>query len=141
MKIHLLCLGLITTLGVALSVPMAGQLPFARPESNINTDFPIVSEDTAKYFDHLRRRYGIKGLSIAVAASPTYTGEGWLNQTISLGEADVRGSKVTDQVSPLPRCETDCRHCLQLHPIPSCLRRSLLRYWLPMERYFQMARL
>lgn len=58
-----------------------------------------MSEDAVRYFDHLRRRYGIKGLSIAVVASPTCTGEGWLNQTIALGEADVNENKVTDQVS------------------------------------------
>jgi len=97
----LLYLGLIANLGLALSVPTTGQLPFTSSESTIDKDYPIVSEDTSKYFDHLRRRYGIKGLSIAVVASPTYTGEGWLNQTISLGEADVDGNEVTDQVCPL----------------------------------------
>jgi hypothetical protein len=100
MKGYLMLLGLIANLGLVLSVPTAGQLPFTFPESTINNDFPIVSEDTSKYFDHLRRRYGIKGLSIAVVASPTYTGEGWLSQTISLGEADVIDNKVTDQVCP-----------------------------------------
>lgn len=97
---HLLTLGLIANFGLVLSIPAIGQLPFIAPESTLNKDFPIVSKDTARYFDHLRRRYGIKGLSIAVVASPTYTGEGWTNQTISLGEADVYGHKVTDQVSP-----------------------------------------
>jgi hypothetical protein len=98
MKGYLMLLGLIANLGLVLSVPTAGQLPFTFSKSTIDNDFPMVSEDTSKYFDHLRRRYGIKGLSIAVVASPTYTGEGWLNQTIPLGEADVNGNKVTDQV-------------------------------------------
>jgi len=96
----LLYLGLISNLGLVLSVPTTGQLPFTSPEFTIDKDYPIVSENTSKYFDHLRRRYGIKGLSIAVVASPTYTGEGWLNQTISLGEANVEGSDVTDKVCP-----------------------------------------
>lgn len=97
---HLLTLGLIANFGLVRSIPAIGQLPFTAPESTLNKEFPIVSKDTARYFDPLRRRYGIKGLSIAVVASPTYTGEGWTNQTISLGEADVNGHKVTDQVSP-----------------------------------------
>jgi hypothetical protein len=101
MKGYSIFLGLIANLGLVFSVPTNGQLPFTSPESTFNKDFPVVSEDTSKYFDHLRRRYGIKGLSIAVVASPTYTGEGWLNQTISSGEADVHGNKVTDQVCPL----------------------------------------
>jgi len=95
----LLALGLIARLGLAISVPTHGQLPFTRPDSITGENYPIVAEDTAKYFDHLRRRYGIKGLSIAVVASPTYTGGGWLNQTISLGKADVVGNDVTDRVS------------------------------------------
>jgi hypothetical protein len=101
MKGYLQFLGLIANLGLALSVPTTGQLPFTSPESTVNQDFQIVSEDTSKYFDHLRRRYGIKGLSIAVVASPTFTGEGWLNQTTSLGVADVNDHKVTDQVCSL----------------------------------------
>jgi hypothetical protein len=100
MRGYSLFLGLIANLGLVLSVPTTGQLPFTFSESTISKEFPIVTEDTSKYIDHLRRRYGIKGLSIAVVASPTYTGEGWLNQTISLGEADVNGNKVTDQVCP-----------------------------------------
>lgn len=91
---------LIANLGLALSVPTTGQLPFTSPSPNVNKDLPIVSEETVRYFDHLRRRYGLKGLSIAVVASPTCTGEGWLNQTIALGEADVNENKVTEQVSP-----------------------------------------
>jgi hypothetical protein len=98
MKGYLHFLALIANLSLALSGPTTGQLPFTSPDSTINEDFPVVSEETSKYFDHLRRRYGIKGLSIAVVASPTYTGEGWLNQTISLGEADVNDNKVTEQV-------------------------------------------
>lgn len=113
----LITLGLVANLGLALSVLTHGQLPFTSPESTINEDFPIVSEDTVKYFDHLRRRYGIKGLSIAVVASPTHTGEGWLNQTISLGEANVEGSPVTDQVSPLSSIRADytdvVRYCIE----------------------------
>jgi len=93
-----LTLGLIARLGLAISAPTQGQLQFTRPASNPDREYPIVAEDTAKYFDHLRRRYGIKGLSIAVVASPMYTGGGWLNQTISLGEADVVGNEVTDRV-------------------------------------------
>lgn len=100
-----ICLRVITLVlavinsGLALSVPTTEQTIFKNLESTSSGNFPIISEDTAKYFDHLRRRYGIKGLSIALVASPTYTGEDWLNQTISLGEADVNGNKVTDQVS------------------------------------------
>jgi hypothetical protein len=98
--LRLLVLSLaVVSSGVALSLPTADQTVLTNLESTISKDFPIISEETAKYFDHLRRRYGIKGLSIAVVASPTYTGEGWLDQTISLGEADVNGNRVTDQVS------------------------------------------
>jgi hypothetical protein len=98
--LRILVLGLaVVSSGLALSLPTLDQTVFNHPESTSKDDFPIISEETAKYFDHLRRRYGIKGLSIALVASPTYTGEGWLNQTISLGEADVNGNKVTDQVN------------------------------------------
>jgi hypothetical protein len=97
-RILVLSLALVSS-GLALSLPTTDQTVFTNLESTGRDEFPIISKQTAQYFDHLRRRYGIKGLSIAVVASPTYTGEGWLDQTISLGEADVNGNRVTDQVS------------------------------------------
>lgn len=60
-----------------------------------------MTEETERYIDHLRKRYGLKGLTVAVVKTgPGYEGEDeWFNQTISLGEADVAGNMVTDQVS------------------------------------------
>lgn len=84
----------------ALSFPFASleQTPLVADVADER--YPIVSEDTTRYIDHLRKRYGLKGLTVAVVAGPAYTrSEGWLNQTISLGEADVAGTEVTDEVS------------------------------------------
>ena len=106
--------------GLALSVPTTEQTIFNNLESTSSGNFSIISEDTAKYFDHLRRRYGIKGLSIALVASPTYTGDDWLNQTISLGEADVNGNKVTDQVSHPCRFQLTIRRYSLSLPIRNC---------------------
>jgi hypothetical protein len=99
-SITLLGIALLGT-SLALSVPQNAQHPFNPQREGGENAFPILPKETAEYFDHLRRRYGIKGLSIALVASPTHTGEGWVNQTISLGEADVHGHKVTDQVSQI----------------------------------------
>jgi hypothetical protein len=94
-------LGLTLFEGLAVvSLPSKAQLPLTGIVTPGDDEYPIISRDTAKYFDHLRRRYGIKGLSIALVAAPSYTrGEEWVNQTISLGEADIHNNKVTDEVS------------------------------------------
>lgn len=116
------------------SLPSITQVPLAIPEIKSNgQDYPIIPEETVEYFDHLRRRYGIKGLSIAVVAAPSYTrGEGWLNQTISLGKADIRDNKVTDEVSRfhtyIGRHQLIDRPFLRSLPIQSFLPRSLLRF-------------
>lgn len=83
------------------AIPQSAQRPFA-PTTPPKDDYPIVSEDTTRYIDHLRKRYGLKGLTIAlVKAGPAYGEQEleWVNQTISLGEADVAGSAVTEEVS------------------------------------------
>lgn len=88
----------------ALSFPFTfastAQRPFA--PSPFDKDRPIITEETERYIDHLRKRYGLKGLTVAVVKTgPGYEGEDeWLNQTISLGEADVAGNPVTEEVSP-----------------------------------------
>lgn len=99
----LLCLAILAASGIrtAISFPFdSTQTPFAPPpQTNNASAYPIISESTTRYFEHLRRRYGLKGLTIAVVASPEYArGDDWLNQTISLGEADVLSSAVTDEV-------------------------------------------
>lgn len=87
-----------------LAIPFDGseQTPWSTHD-DIDKRYPIVSEETTQYIDRLRKRYGLKGLTVAVVASPEYTrSEDWHNQTISLGQADVAGAKVTDEVRSLP---------------------------------------
>ncbi|WWC95629.1 hypothetical protein V866_002494 [Kwoniella sp. B9012] len=94
----------------ALLVSRVNSLPHVTPRqdassSNITaSSATIVDEAIVNKLEDIRSRWGMKGINIAVVASPEYMGNkigsiqtGWTTQSIALGQANRFGDAFDDQ--------------------------------------------
>ncbi|KAK6908656.1 hypothetical protein I204_02051 [Kwoniella mangroviensis CBS 8886] len=95
---------------LVLLISRVNSLPHATPRqdaSSSNTtasSATIVDETIVNKLEGIRSRWGMKGINIAVVASPEYMGNktgsnqtGWATQSIALGQANRFGDAFDDQ--------------------------------------------
>ena len=67
-------------------------------QSHFEAPSKLLSRNVTDYAEHLRVKYGVPGVGIALAATSKYTGGCDVTETLTFGTADGRGRPLTEDV-------------------------------------------